>query len=95
MNEHFRQFQSTARQQQQNVLPDSLNITQIAERHPDGNDFARLLLEGYAIYRHREFTRDKDPDLYPPLDTELGDGLPGELASGPVMLDIMLNAGTT
>jgi hypothetical protein len=91
----YRDFLSIERQAELGVLPETLTISQIAVLHPDRDDFARLLLEAWAVYCHRDFTQGKDPELYPPLDLKLGNGLRGELASGPVMFHIMMMANTT
>ena len=58
------------------VLPDRLTIAEIASLHPNGEDFAVLLLNGWFVYLHRS---GQGFALGDPPAGKFGNGLPGEL----------------
>lgn len=85
----YREFLPIERQAELGVLPDSLTIADIAALHPDGDAFACLLLEAFAVYLYRNQTPDSIPNVDAPRP-EQGNGLPAEMASGAAMLELML-----
>lgn len=65
-----------AEQAERGLLPDTLTIAEIAALHPNGEDFAALLLSDWAVHLHRT---GQGFALGDPPAEEYGAGLPGEL----------------